>query len=101
MQSLGSAYDRMKSLSASERIAAAFVGAVFGALIGLALAWLIGVYSSRMGPGQVLVSFSTFALVGAAVFGGIGFVFGVSVGTLLGNVIAAIFDFEGSHRDIP
>jgi hypothetical protein len=91
----------MKRLPVSERLTAALAGAVFGAIIGLALAWLVGVYSNNMGPGQVPVSFSTFALVGAASFGGIGLVFGASVGTLLGHVVTAIFDFEGSRRDIP
>jgi hypothetical protein len=86
----------------SERAAAALVGAVVGALLGSVLAWLLGVYSNTLGPGQVAVSFPKWAVGGAAVFGGLGALFGSSVGTLLGAVIAGISSLEGSEeRHIP
>lgn len=83
----------------SERVAAGFVGVVFGAVIGIALAWLLGVYSTSLGPGQVAVSVWRFAIASAAFFGVIGVLFGSAVGTLLGNVIAGLFAFESAHED--
>jgi hypothetical protein len=83
----------------SERATAAFVGVVFGAIIGLAIAWLLGVYSSRIGPGEIQVSFSKLMLGGALFFGSIGAIFGSSVGTLIGTVIAGTFAFESSSDD--
>lgn len=89
----------MRTPTALERLAAALVGAVFGAIVGLASAWLVGVYSQSLGPTQLTVSFAKFALGGAALFGGIGVVFGVSVGTLLGTAIACLFAFERGPED--
>ena len=83
----------------SERVAAGFVGVVFDAVIGIALAWLLGVYSSSLGPGQVTVSVWRFAFASAAFFGAIGVLFGSAVGTLLGNVIAGLFALESAHDD--
>ena len=86
----------------SERVAAAFVGIVFGALIGLACAWWLGIGSHHMGSGNIQVSFTSAALAGAAFFGSVGAVFGASVGTLLGNVIAGMFALErGDERHLP
>jgi ABC-type branched-subunit amino acid transport system permease subunit len=88
--------------SISERVAAAAVGAVFGSVIGFALAWLVGVYSNTAGPGQFHVSFDNWALGGAMFFGGIGALCGSSVGSLIGNVIAAAFAFErGGEEHVP
>ncbi len=84
-----------------ERITAAAVGVVFGSVIGFALAWLVGVYSSTAGPGQFRVSFVGWTLGGAVFFGGIGALFGSSVGTLIGNVVTALFAFERVDEYVP
>jgi hypothetical protein len=78
----------------SERITAAVLGALFGAAIGAVLAWLAGVFSGTLGVAFMEVSFAWWALAGAAFFGLLGAVFGVSVGTLVGRVIGWIFQFE-------
>lgn len=78
----------------SERVVAAVLGSVFGAVIGLVLAWLVGVYSNTLGPGQVNVSLTRWVASSAVVFGVLGAVLGSAAGTVVGNVIAAIFAFE-------
>lgn len=86
----------------ADRLASACVGAVFGAAVGLAVAWFLGVYSNTLGPGEIVLSFSRAAITGAGIFGTIGAVFGSSVGTLLGNVISGLFAFErGDDRSLP
>ena len=77
-----------------ERIVAAVLGSVFGSVICLVLAWLFGVYSNTLGPGQVEVSLTKWILSSAVFFGVLGAVLGSAAGTLIGNVIAAIFAFE-------
>ena len=89
----------MRLPSISERVAAAFVGVVFGCVIGVVLAWLIGINSNTLGAGQLAVSFPKWALGGALFFGGIGALFGSSVGTVIGNFIAGIFAFEQASED--
>src|SRR5688500_2416984 len=84
----------MAKPSISERVVAAVLGSVFGAVTGSALAWLVGVYSNALGPGQVNVSFTRWVLSGAVGFGVLGAVLGSAAGTVVGNVIAAIFAFE-------
>ncbi|HEY8360349.1 MAG TPA: hypothetical protein VIL30_23075 [Ramlibacter sp.] len=84
----------MAKPSFSERVVASVLGCVFGALIGLALGWLLGVYSSTLGPGQVHLPVSTWILSGAAIFAVLGFVLGSEAGAVAGSVIAAIFAFE-------
>ena len=79
-----------------ERTSAALLGVVFGGIIGLALAWLLGVYSNTLGSGAVRVSFQAFALAGAAIFGAVGAVLGSHLGTVLGRAISLIFAFEGA-----
>ena len=71
-------------------------------MIGFAVAWLLGVYSNTLGPGQIPVSIADWVIGGAAIFGCVGAALGSSVGTLLGNVIAALFAFErGESADVP
>lgn len=84
----------MSQLTIGDRVVAGAVGAVIGALIGLALAWLFGVYSNTMGAGVASVTFSQWALATGAAFALVGLLFGPVVGTLLGMAIAAIFEFE-------
>ena len=81
-------------LSLTDRLTYAALGAAFGAVIGFNLFWLIGVYSNTLGPtGFVSTPAKLIALVAAA-FAAVGFIFGPSVGTAIGNTIAAIFEFE-------
>ncbi len=81
-------------LSLTDRLTYAALGAAFGAVIGFILFWLLGVYSNTLGPtGLVRTPAKPIALVAAA-FAAIGFIFGPSVGTAIGNTIAAIFEFE-------
>jgi hypothetical protein len=86
----------------SERVAAAAVGVVLGALIGVALAWVLGVARHPAATAHLTISFAHAALAGAAVFGAIGAVFGASVGTLLGHAIAAMVSPEwGDGPHVP
>ena len=83
----------------SERLVSALLGMLFGALIGLACAWLLGMYSQRLGAGAFPVSFQKSALGGAAFFGIAGALFGASAGTLVGRAFAAMFAFERREED--
>ena len=91
----------MTSLTTSDRISAAAVGAVFGAMVGFALAWIIGIYSNTLGSGFAEVSFKHWATGCAIGFGVVGLVFGPYVGTLLGSVISGIFEFESADKHVP
>jgi hypothetical protein len=84
----------MAQISIGERLAAGAVGAVFGAMIGGAAAWMFGVYSNTMGPGTAAVGFKAWVLLPAAGFGLSGLILGSDVGTMIGAVINAMFEFE-------
>jgi len=88
----------MSRITIGDRIASAFVGAVVGVLIGLVLAWLLGVYSNTLGPSQLVFGVPSFVLKVSATFALLGLVLGPHVGTLLGNVISLIFAFETFER---
>lgn len=81
-------------LTLSDRMVAAAVGVVIGAAVGAVVAWLVGVYSNTLGVAAAPVSFPAWVGACAGFFGAIGLLFGPSVGTLLGHVIRAIFEFE-------
>lgn len=90
----------MSRVAIGDRVASAFVGAVVGALVGFALAWLLGVYSNTLGPSQVVFGIPRFVLKVSATFALVGLFIGPHVGTVLGNVITSIFAFESlEHRD--
>ena len=91
----------MSNLTAADRISAAVVGSVFGAIVGFALAWIIGVYSNTLGPGIASVSFRHWITGCAIGFGVVGLLFGPYVGTLLGSVIRGIFEFESADKYVP
>ena len=84
----------MARLTLGDRISAAAVGTVFGAAIGLAAAWLVGVYSSTLGASVATVDFKAWVGLSAAGFALVGLLFGPFVGTLLGNVISGMFELE-------
>lgn len=84
----------MSRLAIGDRIASAVVGAVVGAIVGLALAWLLGVYSNTLGPSSLEFGLAKFVAKVSVTFALLGLVLGPSVGTLLGNVIRAVFAFE-------
>jgi hypothetical protein len=82
--------------SLSERITSAFLGALFGGAIGLAVAWLL-MFSSTLyllGVGNHPISFVKSATAGAVFFATAGALFGCSTGTLVGHILAGIFEFE-------
>jgi hypothetical protein len=86
----------MTQLSLSDRTTAAVLGAIFGAAIGLAVAWL-AMFSSTLGIlgiGPFPISFAKSAAAGAAFFAIAGALFGASAGTLVGLVLNGIFRFE-------
>ena len=93
----------MPRLSFSERLASAAFGLCIGALIGVVLAWLLGVYSHTLGPATS--DFSVFKLVSltSLFFGVIGLLFGTSVGSALGTTIALILETErqSSNPELP
>ena len=82
-----------------DRITYAFIGAIFGALIGVACWWLYGLANSLnyYGPGMdpVLRHWVTYA---GGAFGVIGFLFRERVGDTIGDTISAIFHFEANER---
>ena len=88
----------MSRLTLGDRISAAAVGAIFGAIVGLALAWLLGVYSNTLGPSEVKLTFMVWVLWSSAAFAFVGLLFGPVVGTVLGAVITAIFEFENPRN---
>lgn len=91
----------MTSLTIGDRVSAAAVGAVFGAIVGFALAWILGVYSNTLGPGIAQVTFTHWVTGCAIGFSLVGLVFGPYVGTLLGSVINGIFEFESADKHAP
>lgn len=81
-------------LTLSDRAVAAAVGAVIGAAVGAVVAWLVGVYSNTLGAAAAPVNFPAWVGGCAGFFGAMGLLFGPGVGTVLGHVIRAIFEFE-------
>ena len=88
----------MSDITLGERITSAVLGAFFGALVGFILFWLLGVFSQTLGPGQVQGEFEKWLSTGAAIFGFVGFIFGRHIGTLLGNILNALFQFEDQRN---
>ena len=86
-------------ITIGERIAAAFFGAVFGALIGLILVWLFGVYSQSMGPGRFVPDAVRWVAASSGFFALIGLIVGSHVGTALGWALSAIFEAERERND--
>ena len=84
----------MTSPTFSERAVAALLGIVFGCLIGFMLAWMVGVFSATLGVGALKVSPAQWAVVGAAILGLVGALFGPAAGSLVGYAISGIFVFE-------
>ncbi|WP_293935950.1 hypothetical protein [Iodobacter sp.] len=84
----------MKNISLSERLASAFIGAIFGAVIGFIMAWLLGVYSQTLGPGQVHVSIAKWIGTSACIFALIGLLIGQHIATMIGNALTALLEFE-------
>lgn len=91
----------MTKLTLGDRLTAAALGALFGGIVGLALAWLFGVYSSTMGASRMPVDFSHWVAWSAIGFGAVGLLFGPFVGTLIGMVINGIFEFERAEDHTP
>jgi predicted lysophospholipase L1 biosynthesis ABC-type transport system permease subunit len=94
LNSLGHIASTVAKLSLGDRIACAFVGGVFGALLGATAAWIFGVYSQTLGPSRVSVNFGKVTLAVASFFAFFGLVIGPKVGTIIGNSISEIFEFE-------
>jgi hypothetical protein len=91
----------MQRLTLGDRLSAAAVGLFFGAIIGFALAWLIGVYSNTLGPSSTPVDLKHWVGYCAVGFGAVGLIFGPFVGTLLGSVISGIYRFERAEEEAP
>ena len=81
-----------------DRITSAFIGAIFGALIGVGCWWLYGLAHSRNydGPGidPVLRHWVTYA---GGAFGVIGFLLRQRLGDAVGDTIGAIVQFEANE----
>lgn len=88
----------MSDITLGERITSSVLGAIFGALIGFILFWLLGVFSQTLGPGQVHGEFENWIGTSAAIFAFVGFLFGRHIGTLLGNILNALFQFEDQRN---
>jgi hypothetical protein len=84
---------------------AAVLGAVFGGLIGVAVAWL-AMFSATLGlldVPRLSLSVPRSAAAGAVFFAVAGALLGENAGTLVGRVIGGIFAFEQlfDRRDPP
>jgi uncharacterized membrane protein YccC len=84
----------MPRTTIGERLVSAAAGAFFGAILGGAAAWIVGVYSNRLGPGAIAINGLHWIVGSAVVFAVAGMLFGSRAGTLVGYAIAAIFEFE-------
>ncbi|MEO8153880.1 MAG: hypothetical protein ABI605_12475 [Rhizobacter sp.] len=91
----------MARLTIGDRLSAGAVGLFFGAIIGVALAWLIGVYSNTLGPSSLSIDFKHWVGFCAVGFAAVGLFLGPFVGTLLGSVISGIFQFEQAEDPTP
>ncbi len=86
-----------------DRITYAFLGMLFGTLIGVACWWLYGLAFSLnyQGPGLDPVLRHWVSWIGGT-FGVLGFLFRERVGDFIGNTISIIFHFEAdSARGSP
>ena len=88
----------MSNLTVGERITSALLGAFFGALIGFVLGWLLGVFSQTLGVGITEIEFANWLGLGALFFALMGFITGRHLGTLVGNVLNALFQFEDQRN---
>lgn len=83
-------------MAIGERLSYAIIGAIFGALLGVACWWLYGLAHSMnyYGPGMdpVLRHWVTWL---SAIFATCGFIFRARVGDFFGDSLSAIFHFEG------
>jgi hypothetical protein len=92
----------VSKLSIGDRLVSGVLGLLFGAMIGFVLSWLFGVYSNTMGPSRMAVDMWQWVKTSAIVFCVLGLVTGPDAGTTIGNVIAAIFEFENTRaREFP
>jgi hypothetical protein len=82
-----------KGISLSERLVSAALAALFGAIAGAMGAWLLALSFSGFSTAITGVSYPTWAVVGAAVCGIVGLVFGRSAGTFIGHVFSGVFTF--------
>ena len=88
----------MSNITLGERITSAVLGSLFGALIGLILTWLFGVFSQTLGVGKVQTDFDQWLGLSALVFALLGFIFGRRLGTFVGHVLNALFQFEDQRN---
>lgn len=84
----------MPNKTPSERAVSTVLGALFGAGIGFAITWLLTVYSNTLGVGVLEISHKTLVVGSACLFAFLGLISGSHVGTLIGSVIHALFEFE-------
>jgi hypothetical protein len=80
------------------RIISAAIGSIFGAIIGFILAWLLGVYSQTLGSGEVHTNLAKWVGIGAVFFGALGFIVDEHIGTIIGHVLNALFQFEDQRN---
>lgn len=92
------ARSKVKAVAIIDRISYAFLGSIFGALLGVACWWLYGLGHSlnfsASGIDPILRHWVTW--VGGA-FATLGFLFRERVGDFIGDAISAIFHFESNN----
>ena len=79
-------------------MASALFGAVWGALIGGMLAWLLGVYSQTLGAATMYVNARNWITGSAILFAMLGLIFNLGIGSIVGSVLNAIFQFESAEN---
>ena len=89
----------MSRTTIGERLTSAAAGAFFGAILGGVAAWIVGVYSNRLGPSETAVNGLHWVVASALAFAVAGLLLGSHAGTLVGEAIAAIFAFESPREE--
>ena len=87
-----------------ERLVSGLLGALFGAVIGIALAWVatFGGHGAHPMPAAQPADFRVFARTGALVFGLAGLLFGGRAGGLVGSVLGALLrNDRPSELEVP
>ena len=80
-----------------ERLVSAALGIVLGGIVGLALAWLLGVSSRTFGVGRGPEGMFELAVSTSLVFGLLGLALGSRAGSWLGDFIGTLFTLEGAN----
>jgi hypothetical protein len=86
-------------LTLADRLVSAALGALFGAIIGAVLVWLFGVYSQNLGSARTVIDGKLWILVSTAGFAFAGLLVGPNLGSFVGTVFDALYQFENTSEE--